>query len=353
MEEVKHGLASGKPRILFIDGWNVLIAQNAVASIIDENAMQIGMYVSTMNMIRTFVDKFKPTKIVFAMDGPQAGERRRKLYSGYKAGRRVKAKTSSIILKEGEEPDDYTKYTSQGAFTFQMERIFNFLKNLPITTVIVPYCEGDDLIAYLALKNKDNYECVIVSGDQDYCQLIQDGISVYNWRTKTYYNRQMFIEKYSIIPENYIFMKILLGDHSDEVKGVHGIGKKTFPYFHDILTQQPYDNVSEFVEAVKNMDLEKVDTRSKNAIKKLWAEDVVENMFLLYQVMKLDENCLKLHHIDILRGQIVEQENRGFARIKASITMQKHSFNKLYNGFNADKWLQPFVFVKPNIKIEV
>jgi len=353
MEEIKHGLGSNKPRLMLIDAWNIMIAQNSVANIIDENTMQIGMYVSTMNMIRTFVDKFKPTKIIFAMDGPQAGERRRQLYSGYKAGRRVKAKTSSIIIKEGEEIDDYTKYTSQGSFTFQMERIFNFLKNLPITTVIAPYCEGDDLITYLSLKNKDEFECTIISGDQDYCQLIQDGISVYNWRTKAYYNREKFMENYHILPENYIFMKILLGDSSDEVKGVKGIGKKTFPYFYEMLSAEVYDNVSEFVAATKLMDLEKIDTRSRNAIKNFWAEDAVENMFLLYQVMKLDENCLKLHHIDILRSQVEEQEVRGFSRIKAGITMQKHCFNKLYNGFNSDKWLQPFVFVKANVKIKV
>lgn len=352
MEENK-GLSADKPRLMLIDAWNIMIAQNSVANILDSNTMQVGMYLSTCNMIRTFVDKFKPNKIIFAMDGPQAGERRRKLYSGYKAGRRVKAKTSSIILKEGEEEDDYTKYTSQGSFTFQMERIFNFLKTLPVSIVIVPYCEGDDLIAYLALKNKEQYECIIVSGDKDYCQLIQPGINVYNWREKLFYDEAKFREIFKILPQNYIFMKVLLGDSSDEVKGVKGIGKKTFPYFEEMLSAKVYDNVGEFVEATKEMNLDAVDTRSRNAIKNIWLEDAVENMFLLYQVMKLDENCLKLHHIETLRQQIEEQEIKVFSRMSATIMATKHTFNKLYNGFNIDKWLQPFVFVKTTLKTKL
>ena len=167
------------------------------------------------------------------------------------------------------------------------------------------------------------------------------------------YNEQKFIEEFHILPQNYIYMKILLGDTSDEVKGVKGIGKKSFPYFYDMLMEKEYENVGEFVEAVKKMDLSAVDTRSRNAIKNIWLEESVENMFLLYQVMKLDENCLKLQHIQMLRQQVEEQNGRGFARMVSNVIAMKHHFNKLYNGFNIDKWCQPFVFVKPNVIIKV
>ena len=48
-------------------------------------------------------------------------------------------------------------------------------------------------------------------------------------------------------------MKILLGDSSDEVKGVKGIGKKTFPIFEEMLCKEVYPTVSEFVAATKPM----------------------------------------------------------------------------------------------------
>lgn len=343
-------MEAGK-NILVVDMFNIMIAMNATSNVLDRNTMQIGMYLGTINMIRTFVDKFKPIKIILAYDGPNAGERRRKLYSGYKAGRKVKAKTSSVKLYEGEEQDDYTKYTSQGAFTYQLQKIYEFCKFLPVQSVIVPYLEGDDIISYIALKNKEKYNMIIISGDKDYCQLIQSGIEVYNWREKKLYNSESFYEKFKIDSRNYIFMKVLRGDSSDEIKGIKGFGAKTMDSLSDILTNNIFENVTEFVEFTKTLDLDTFDTRTKNAIKNLWLEETVEEMFLLYRLMKLDENCLDLHHIDMLDKQLEEQEDQKLSRISAMITMQKHEFNKMYNGFNVDKWLSPFVFVKSGIKI--
>ncbi len=348
-----------KRNILLIDAWNLMIQQNAVANILDANTAQVGMYLSTLNMIRTFVDKFKPVKVIFAMDGPQAGERRRKLYSGYKAGRRVKAKTSKVDIWDSEDEggeDEYTRYTSQGGFTYQLEKLYNFLKLLPVTVVIVPYCEGDDLIAYLALKNCDEYNCVIVSGDQDYGQLIRPGIEIYNSRKKVYYNEETFLRDYHVLPENYIILKVLDGDDSDEIKGSKGCGDKTLPIFYEYLDKRDriFENAGDFIGFCRNLELEKYPKKQQTAIKNIYADDENrEHLMLMYRVMKLDESCLQPHHIDILRAQVEEQEPKGFSKISAGITMNKHQFNKLYNGFNNDKWLRPFVFLKPGVKIKV
>lgn len=338
-----------KERIMLVDMWNVAIGMNAKMNILDSNSNPIGMYLGTLNIIRTCVDKLKPNKLVLAFDGPEAGERRRKIYPGYKAGRRVKAKTSSITIQE--DDDEETKFTSSDAFTNQLVKIYEFCKYLPVTTVMVPYCEGDDIIAYLALKNQDNFDVTIVSGDKDYCQLINENIKVYNWREKTLYNETIFFEKFGITSMNYIYMKILLGDSSDEVKGIKGIGKATFPIFHKVLNEAVYDNVSEFVAASKTIETAELKTREKNALKNLFLEETVEEMFLLFQVMKLDENCLKLQHITTLRQQIDEQEGKQLARIMAYAVMKKTGFGKLYNGFNPDTWLHPFGFIRGKEKI--
>lgn len=337
-----------KKRILHIDMWNVCIGMNARMNIVDANSSPIGMYLGTLNMIRFLTEKFRPNKIILAFDGPEAGERRRKIYSGYKSGSRVKASTVTIQ----EDDDENTKFSSSEAFTKQLGMIFEFCKLLPVTTVIVPYCEGDDIIAYLSLKNKDHYDNIIVSNDKDYCQLIQEGIRVYNWHEKILYNATAFFDKFKIIPENYIYMKILLGDISDKVKGVKGIGKKTFPIFHDILNEKIYHDVGEFVEGSKKIDINALDTRKKNALTNMFEESSVENMFLLFQVMKLDENCLKLHHIETLRQQIDEQNSKSLSKIMSYAVMKRNYFNKLHDNFNPDKWIQSFAFVRPNEKIQ-
>lgn len=338
-----------KERILLIDMWNICVGQNATTNILDSNSEPIGMYLGTMNMIRTAVDKFKPNKVVLAFDGPEAGERRRKIYPGYKAGRRVRAKTSVVTIQE--DDDEETKFTSSEAFTNQLVKIYEFCKLLPVTTIMVPYCEGDDIISYLTIKNKDIFDVYIVSTDNDYLQLIDENVKVYNWRKKTLYNEKIFFDEYNITSKNYIYMKILLGDTSDEVKGVKGIGKGTFPMFHKMLNEAVYENVSDFVTRAKTIETEALKTRTKNALKNLFLEETVKEMFLLFQVMKLDENCLKLHHITMLREQVDEQSNKVLGRIISYAVMKRNHFGKLYNGFNPDKWIQPFAFVRGKEKI--
>jgi 5'-3' exonuclease len=335
-----------KERLLLIDGYNVMIAMNAVTHIVDHNTFPIGMYLGVLNQLRTFVDRFKPTKVVLAFDGPDAGERRRKVYPEYKGGRRVKARESKVQIMEGE---DNIAYGVEGAFQNQFIKIFEFLKLLPVTTVMVPYSEADDVIAYLALKNKDERECIIISNDKDYLQLVQEGIMVYRWKVKKLYDVKAFAAEFKIPSANYIFKKIMLGDTGDKVPGVKGVGDKTFTKLEEPLSNNVLTNMSEFTTMLESMDYSELNTRETNAFKNCLEQK--DKMDLAYSIMKLDENCMLEEQRDILKLQIDEQENKGFSRLSCKIKMQKNFFNKLYPGFNDDKWLQPFVFVKAGIKI--
>ena len=93
------------------------MAQNAVSHIEDGNGQPIGMQLTTLNMIRTFVELFKPTKIFFMLDGPDAGERRRQLYPDYKGKRGIKERKSKVRIMEGE---DNMVYGVEGAFQNQL-----------------------------------------------------------------------------------------------------------------------------------------------------------------------------------------------------------------------------------------
>jgi len=151
-------------------------------------------------------------------------------------------------------------------------------------------------------------------------------------------------------------MKMLLGDKSDEIKGSKGIGKKTFEVFYEHLSKKElmFENAGAFITYVRNMNLEALPTRERNVIKKIYTEeDMTEHLLLVYRIMKLDEDVLQLHHVSSLRAQVEEQNGKGLSKISANIAMTRNHFNKLYNGFNNDKWLRPFVFVTPNVKIKV
>lgn len=336
-------------RFAYIDALNVCIAQNAVSHISNYNGNSIGMYLTTLNMIRTFVDRFKPTKIFFILDGLNAGERRRKLFPNYKGKRRIHARESKISMLE--ENGELGQYVDEGGFQQQLFLIYEFLKLLPVTVITVPYCEADDVIAYLSLKNKDIAENIIISNDRDYMQLIQKNILVYRWRTKKLYDEQELVREFHIQPKNFIFRKILLGDESDVIEGIKGVGKQTFEGLAPIFLNESntFENVGDVVSFFEKIDLTLYKKREQTAIKKVIDQKSI--MLLFYQIMKLDEDCLKLNQREILRQQIEEQKDKGFGRWAAKIQMQKSQFNKLYIGFNDEKWLQPFAFMKQGIEV--
>ena len=77
----------------------------------------------------------------------------------------------------------------------------------------------------LYLKKKED-KVFIVSSDKDFLQLVNENVIVYRPMEKEYYTDQTIREKYKMPPHNFILYKTLLGDNSDKVKGVKGLGEK-------------------------------------------------------------------------------------------------------------------------------
>lgn len=337
-------------KLMFIDGWNILIAQNAVANIVDYNSNPIGMYLTTLNQIRNFVNLFKPNRIFFVLDGPNAGERRRKLHPDYKNKRKITGRKSSVIFKDEENPDDNFSYEVDGAFEYQFKKIYDFLQKLPVTVCIIPYCEADEVIAYMANKNKNEFDSIIVSTDKDYLQLIDENIFVYNWRKKTLYSTENFKEEFEISPNNYTYKRIILGDVSDNIKGTKQegkktIGEKTFKEIFSDLKENEIKEIGGFFDYLDNYDLSILPKKHHKHI--TFLKESKKEMLKNFQLMKLDEDYLKLHHINLLKQQVKEQQGKFISKFSLKLLMKKESFNKLSNGnFNPDYWLQPFVFLK-------
>lgn len=338
-------------RLLIIDAWNIMIAQNAVANIVDYNANPIGMYLTTINQIRTLVDKWKPSRVFFVFDGPNAGERRRKIYPEYKNKRKISERRSSIMFKDDDDSEENEVYEIEGAFEIQVSKIYNFLKKLPVTVCIIPYCEADEVIAHIALKNYEDFDIIIASTDKDYYNLIREHIYVYNWKTKVLYNCEMFKEKYEITPNNYIYKRIIIGDNSDNIKGTKEkgkktIGEKTFNEIFKSLKDKELEEIGDFFNYIDNYDLTTLPSKHHKHIEFL--KENKKTLLKNFHLMKLDDDYLKLHHIELLKQQVSEQKGKVLSKFSLKIFMKKENFNKLNsNGnFNIDYWMQPFVYLK-------
>lgn len=108
-----------------------------------------------------------------------------------------------------------------------------FKEALCLLGISVLECEGyeaDDIIGTLASRTeRDGGEAYVLTGDRDSLQLISDKTTVLlATNTETIpYTPDKFAEKYGITPDRYVFVKALMGDSSDNIKGVAGIGEKT------------------------------------------------------------------------------------------------------------------------------
>ena len=89
------------------------------------------------------------------------------------------------------------------------------------------------------LVEKHDSTCFIVSSDKDFLQLVTDKIIVYRPMEKEYYTPKVVEEKIGVLPSNFILHKTLLGDNSDNIQGIKGLGAKgIFKKFPELKTQE-------------------------------------------------------------------------------------------------------------------
>lgn len=153
----------------------------------------------------------KPEYTAALFDRPEPTFRKKE-YAAYKAQRPP-------------APDDLIKQIIEARRLFEAFGIKTFEK---------PGFEADDLIATLAerFKNEPDTQVVILTGDRDTLQLIEGDKVVVRTFNKgvsdtTIYDEKAVVEKYGFAPERMVDYKALVGDPSDNIKGVSGVGPKT------------------------------------------------------------------------------------------------------------------------------
>lgn len=121
--------------------------------------------------------------------------------------------------------------------------------------------EADDIIgSYAKIAEKAGLEVIIVSGDKDLTQLASDNITVYYTKRGVteidYYTPEFINEKYGLTPQQIIDMKGLMGDKSDNIPGIPGVGEKTA-----IKLLAEYETVENVLENIDNISGKKLKER--------------------------------------------------------------------------------------------
>ena len=196
-----------------------------------------------VNMINKIINEEHPNYIVVAFDKGKTF--RHEKYDFYKDGR-------------SETPDE---------LKMQFSKAKEILDGMGIKYYEIDNYEADDIIGTFSkfCNEDDNYDGLIVSSDKDLLQLISPHVEMKLLKQKDYvrYNEKTFKEDWGIDPINIIDLKALMGDSSDNIPGVKGIGEKTAL---KLLTEyKTLDGVYENIDKIKGASKQKLIDNKDNA----------------------------------------------------------------------------------------
>lgn len=214
-------------RIVLIDGHNLLFRMyyGIPAPIRNSKGKDIRGLIGFIGSLKKIIAEFTPYSVLVVFDSETSQTTNLNIDATYKANR-----PDFNLVEEDENPFS------------QLEMIKDALTYLNIEHIEVLNYEADDYIASI-VSNKKGYEYIVVSTDSDFIQLVNKSTYLYVPRGKksVLYDEEKVYEKYQVSPNKYILYKSLVGDTSDNIQGIKGIGPVTAS---KILA---YDSILEYI----------------------------------------------------------------------------------------------------------
>lgn len=211
---------SADDRILIIDGLNTFIRSFVVVPTVNDNGVHVGGITGFLMSIAYAIRNIKPTRVIICFDGKGGSQRRRKLFPNYKSSRRVKHRMTRI--------NDFNSVEDERiAMAQQLQRLSQYLETLPVTVLSPENIEADDAMAYISQQLYPKSQCVIMSTDRDFLQLVDDRVQVWSPTKKKFYFKDTIREEFGISHKNFLMYRVLTGDSSDDIPGIRGAGTKT------------------------------------------------------------------------------------------------------------------------------
>ena len=195
-----------KTPLILVDGSSYLYrAFHALPPLTNSKGKPTGAVKGVINMMRR-LQKDYPQSVTAVIFDAKGKTFRDEMYSDYKANRPPM-------------PDE---------LRLQIEPIHQIIKAMGMPLLSIEGVEADDVIGTLAVQATEQQQPVIIStGDKDIAQLVNQHISLVNTMTNTVLDTEGVLAKFGIPPELIIDYLALLGDKSDNIPGVPGVGEKT------------------------------------------------------------------------------------------------------------------------------
>ena len=272
-----------KKRAILIDGNNLLF-RSYYATAYNGNLMKNSKGFPTnalygfINMINKIINEEKPEYVMIAFD--KGHNFRQDMYDNYKDGRI-------------ETPND---------LKIQFPVAKEICTLMGIKYIECDNYEADDIIGTFArMADEDkNYNATIISSDKDLLQLISDEVNVKLLKQKDYIlmDEKTFFDTYGIKPIRMIDLKSLMGDASDNIPGVKGIGEKTALSL--LQKYETLDGVYEHIDEISGKTKEKLINDKDNAY-------FSYKLATIYKTIDFEYNFESIKYLGIDREKLIDK----------------------------------------------
>lgn len=238
-------------KLMLIDGHSILNrAFYGLPDMTNSQGLHTNAILGFLNIMFKFLDEEKPTHFAVAFD-LKAPTFRHEMFKEYKGTR----KPMPEELRE------------------QVPVIKDVLKAMDIPLMMEEGYEADDLLGTMSvIGEKEGYQVRVISGDRDLLQLATENVQIRIPKTKgggnvveDYFAKDV-LEAYGVTPKEFIDMKALMGDASDNIPGIPGIGEKTAAKI--IKEFKSIENAHEHIEDV-------MPKRAKNKLEEFYDQGIL------------------------------------------------------------------------------
>jgi len=313
-------------RVLIVDGTNSFIRVFSAVPLVNDDGDHIGGSIGFLRSIAAVIRQFNPTRCIIVFDGKGGASRRRKINSAYKENRTVNTR-----FRRSEEVGEMTVEQEMESMKRQYGMLVSYLECLPITCISIDNIEADDTIAYLTTEyfRPKQSKVTIMSDDKDFLQLVNENTQVWRPVQKKMFNEPEVLEKFGVPSHNYIHFKVFIGDASDNVRGVDGIGPKTLIKRIPVLLEGKQLEIDDVFDYCRNRVSE-----HKVYQQILDAETVIRQN---YAIMNLEDLDIAGTFKSLIRD-LADADTPTFNKLKFK---QVFMFDKAYTAIpNVDSWLQ-------------
>jgi len=234
-------------RLLVVDALNMYFRAYIVDPSLSTNGQPIGGLKGFLKILQKLIREMKPDEVVVCWDGAGGSRRRKSKNKNYKQGR------SPIRLNRGVRT--MSEREEQQNSMWQQQRLVEYLNNMPIIQLMLEAVEADDIISYVVQdKNYKGWQKIIVSSDKDFFQLCDEETIVYRPIQKKFVSRNSILEDFKIHPTNFALARAMVGDRSDNLEGVRGVGLATVAKRFEFLVEDKAFLVEDIIDRCEDVE---------------------------------------------------------------------------------------------------